>query len=55
MITKLRHAGALLTLLAALIAIPALTAAPAHAATAAPAVTSSTLGDRVLNTAETKA
>ena len=53
---RLRRAGALLTVLAALIAVPALTAAPAHAATvSAPRVTSSTLGDRILSTAETKA
>jgi len=52
------HASAALTfllILAALIVIPALTASPAHAATAAPRVTSSTLGDRILNTAETRA
>ena len=55
MTAKLRRAGALLIVLAALLAVPALTASPAHAATAAPRVTSSTLGDRVLNTAETKA
>ena len=56
MTAKLRRAGALLLLLAALIAVPALTAAPAHAATvSAPRVTSSTLGDRVLNKAITRA
>ena len=52
--SRMRRAGALLALLAALIAVPALTASPAHAATTAPALSTATLGDRVLNMAETK-
>jgi peptidoglycan DL-endopeptidase CwlO len=57
MIAKLRRAGALLLILAALLAIPSLAAAPAaHAATtSAPRVTTNTLGDRVLNKAITRA
>jgi cell wall-associated NlpC family hydrolase len=53
--TVARRYLAVLAVLCGLLAVPVAAAAPAHAATGAPRVTSSTLGDRVLNKAETKA
>ena len=53
---RLRHAGALILILASLFTATTFMATPvAHAATVAPAVTSNTVGDRVLNKAITKA
>lgn len=46
---------AILAVLSALLVVPVAAATPAHAATGAPRVTTSTLGDRVLNKAITKA
>ena len=53
---RLRRAGALTLITAGLLAAPAIAATPAaHAAVTAPTVTGSTVGDRVLNQAITKA
>src|SRR5690242_20905161 len=55
-IKRLRRAGALILILAGLLTATTVMATPAaHAAVTAPRVTTSTLGDRVLNKAETKA
>ena len=52
---RLRRAGAALILLLSLVMALTLTSAPARAATSQPAMSSATLGDRVLNKAESKA
>ncbi len=53
--TDVKKILAVLAVLCGLLAVPVAAATPAVAATAAPAVTSNTLGDKILNKAETKA
>jgi cell wall-associated NlpC family hydrolase len=52
---SLRRSGAALILLLSLVLALTLTSEPAHAATYQPAMSTATLGDRVLNKAESKA